>query len=72
MPDAVLFGASDIGDCNDESDDATVKANSPDVNFGLDTDLQVDMNPHNNFLIKFVVSGLNGRNVLARNCTFIT
>ncbi len=47
------------------SDDATIKSNSPDINFGLASQLQADNLPYDNFLIKFDVSGINGRSVLS-------
>jgi len=36
-------------------------AGSPDNNFGSATTLEVDNSPVKNFLLKFVVSGVNGR-----------
>jgi len=47
------------------TDDATVKSDSPDGNFGSDRTLQADHDPDDNFLIKFAVSGLNGRPVIS-------
>jgi hypothetical protein len=47
------------------SDDATVKSNSPDINYGLASELQADNTPYDNFLIKFEVSGVNDRTVLS-------
>jgi len=46
-------------------DDATVKSNSPDINYGAASELQADNAPYDNFLIKFEVSGLNNRPVLS-------
>jgi len=46
-------------------DDATVKSNSPDINYGAARELQADNAPYDNFLIKFEVSGLNNRPVLS-------
>ena len=46
-------------------DDATVKSEAPDENFGLERTLQADNEPIDNFLLKFDISGLNGRPVLA-------
>ena len=45
-------------------DDATVRSSSPDKNYGSDSTLQADNDPSDDFLIKFVVSGLNNRSVL--------
>jgi hypothetical protein len=47
------------------SDDATVKSNSPNINFGLASQLQADNVPYDNFLMKFEVSGINDRPVLS-------
>jgi hypothetical protein len=47
------------------SDDATVNSNSPDLNFGFASKLQVDNAPYYNFLIKFDVAGINNRPVLS-------
>jgi hypothetical protein len=46
-------------------DDATIKSNSPDLNFGLAGQLQADNAPYDNFLMKFDVSGINNRPVLS-------
>jgi hypothetical protein len=46
-------------------DDATIKSNSPDLNFGAASELQADNNPYDNFLMKFEVSGVNDRPVLS-------
>lgn len=46
------------------TDDATIKSESPGTNYGLERTLQADNSPFDNFLIKFVVSGLNDRPVL--------
>lgn len=46
-------------------DDATIKSKSPDINFGLESDLQADNLPYDNFLLKFDVAGVNGRPVLS-------
>lgn len=46
-------------------DDATIKSNAPDLNFGSESDLQADNLPYDNFLIKFEVSGVNTRPVLS-------
>jgi hypothetical protein len=43
------------------ADDASVRASSPDNNYGSTTTLEVDNSPQKNFLLKFVVSGVNGR-----------
>ena len=47
------------------SDDATVKSNRPDMNFGFESTLEADNAPYDNFLIKFDVSGINNRPVLS-------
>lgn len=46
------------------TDDATVRSGSPDKNYGSDRTLQADSDPSDDFLIKFVVTGLNQRSVL--------
>jgi hypothetical protein len=43
------------------TDDATIKSWAPDINFGSRDNLELDKNPDDNFLIKFVVTGLNNR-----------
>ncbi len=43
------------------ADDASVYASSPDNNYGSATTLEVDNSPVKNFLLKFEVSGVNGR-----------
>ena len=43
------------------TDDAYVHAGQPTTNFGSATSLQIDGSPQKDFLIKFSVSGLNGR-----------
>src|SRR3990170_4415272 len=43
------------------SDDTYVRADQPTANFGSATSLEVDGSPQKDFLIKFSVSGLNGR-----------
>jgi hypothetical protein len=45
--------------------DATVKSNSPDINYGFASQLQADNAPYDNFLIKFEVAGINDRPVLS-------
>lgn len=45
--------------------DATVKSDSPDTNYGDASELQVDNNPYDNFLVKFNVTGINNRSVLS-------
>lgn len=45
------------------SDDATVKLNSPDTNFGSAATLQVDASPQENILFKFNVTGITGKRV---------
>lgn len=47
------------------SDDATIKSSLPDSSFGLESHLQADNIPYDNFLIKFDVSGINNRPVLS-------
>jgi len=47
------------------TDDATLKSEVPDANFGSDRTLQADNDPVDNFLIKFVISGLNDRPVIS-------
>jgi len=47
------------------SADATVKSESPDKNYGLENELEVDNVPFDNFLLKFDVSGINNRQVLS-------
>jgi len=42
--------------------DAYIRGDKPDANFGATT-LQVDNSPQKNFLMKFTVSGVNGRQV---------
>ena len=46
------------------TDDATVRSGSPDKNYGPDRTLQADSDPSDDFLIKFVVTGINDRSVL--------
>jgi len=46
------------------TDDATLRSNSPDTNYGPDSTLQADNDPPDNFLIQFNISGLNNRLVL--------
>lgn len=43
------------------TDDATIKSWSPDINFGSRDKLELDKNPDDNFLLKFVVTGLKNR-----------
>ena len=43
--------------------DASIYAGSPTTNFGSATRLEVDNSPLKHFLLKFTVSGLNGRQV---------
>ncbi|MGB7874877.1 MAG: DNRLRE domain-containing protein [Anaerolineales bacterium] len=45
------------------AEDATVKSDSPDANYGSRGTLQADNNPSDNFLLKFTLSGLNDRPV---------
>ena len=45
------------------TDDATVNAESPDSNFGSDPLLKTDQDPQEDFLMKFTVSGTEGRHV---------
>lgn len=47
------------------TDDATLRSGSPDKNYGSDGTLQADSNPSDDFLLKFVVAGLNSRSVLS-------
>ncbi len=44
-------------------DDASVIQGSPDTNYGSTASLKVDNSPAENFLLKFAVSGVNGRPV---------
>ena len=45
--------------------DATISADAPATNFGSATNLAVDGRPRTQFVVKFAVSGVNGRNVIA-------
>lgn len=54
------------------ADDATIKSNSPDQNYGAAGQLQADNNPYDNFLLKFEVSGVNGRPVLSAKLRLYT
>src|SRR5947199_8915726 len=40
------------------TDDATVRADQPDTNFGTSTTLVADASPLRNFLLKFSISGV--------------
>jgi hypothetical protein len=53
-------------------DDATIKSNSPDLNYGAADELQADNNPYDNFLIKFEVSGVRDRSVLSAKLRLYT
>ena len=44
-------------------EDASIYADAPDTNYGSATTLETDNSPVKNFLIKFTVSGINGRAV---------
>jgi hypothetical protein len=44
-------------------EDAYIASGSPTINYGTVTSLQVDNSPIKHFLLKFVVSGLNGKQV---------
>ena len=46
------------------TDDATLKSESPDMNYGSESKLEADNEPVDNFLIKFVVAGVDDRPVL--------
>jgi len=47
------------------SDDATIKSDSPDENYGSKGKLEADHDPSVDFLIKFDVSGINQQSVLS-------
>jgi hypothetical protein len=54
------------------TDDAYVQQNVPNNNYGAATTLAVDNSPVDNMLLKFTISGLNGRSVTSaklRLCT---
>lgn len=45
------------------TDDAEIQKNEPTANFGAAKTMMADASPVKNYLTKFVVSGINGRNV---------
>jgi len=45
------------------TDDATIKLNYSGTNFGSDTEIHVDNSPVENFLFKFSLSGISGKQV---------
>ncbi len=45
------------------ADDASITSRSPNANYGSSTTLEVDNSPAKNFLLKFAVTGVNGRAV---------
>lgn len=45
------------------SDDATVSINTPNKNLGQEVTVGINQEPQKNFLMKFIVSGINGKQV---------
>lgn len=45
------------------ADDATIRADSPTINFGANASLEVDASPEQGFLLKFVVTGIGSQSV---------
>jgi hypothetical protein len=45
------------------TDDATIKQDTPTIGYGAEPDLIADSDPRQDFLLKFTVSGVNGRTV---------
>jgi len=54
------------------SDDATVLEDLPDANYGATPLLEVNNSPLNNFLLKFVVSGVNGQPIASARLRLYT